>query len=102
MIGIYALKVIIHFFGKFLFFYLREDKFPRLKKFLNKVSKDLYFGQIIAICIEGYLGFLWMGYLALKYSGFKNNGDIISFILGFVLEFISLVLLPMSFFYILT
>ena len=49
--------------------------------------------------IEAYLEFLWMGYLALKYSGFKNNGDILSVLLGFALEIIALVLLPMSFFY---
>ena len=67
--------------------------------FLNKVSKDLYYGQIIAISIEAYLEFLWMGYLALNYSGFKNNGDILSVLLGAVLEIIALVLLPMSFFY---
>jgi hypothetical protein len=40
-----------------------------------------------------------MGYLALNYSGFKNNGDIVSVLLGAVLEIIALVLLPMSFFY---
>jgi hypothetical protein len=75
MIGIYGLRVIIHFVGKFVCFYLREEDYPKLKNFLNKVSKDLYYGQIIAISIEAYLEFLWMGYLALNYSGFKNNGD---------------------------
>ena len=40
-----------------------------------------------------------MGYLALKYLGFKNNGDILSVLLGASLEIIALVLLPMSFFY---
>ena len=49
--------------------------------------------------IEAYLEFLWMGYLARKYSGFKNNGDIISVLLGAALEIIALVFLPMSFFY---
>ena len=100
MIGIYGLRVIIHFLGKFVCFYLREEDYPRLKNFLNKVSKDLYYGQIIAISIEAYLEFLWMGYLALKYSGFNNNGDILSVLLGAALEIIALVLLPMSFFYI--
>ena len=99
MIGIYGLRVMIHFIGKSVCFYLREEDYPRLKNFLNKVSKDLYYGQIIAISIEAYLEFLWMGYLALNYSGFKNNGDIVSVILGAVLEIIALVLLPMSFFY---
>jgi hypothetical protein len=100
MIGIYGLRVMIHFVGKFLCFYLREENYPTLKKFLNKVSKDLYYGQIIAISIEAYLEFLWMGYLALNYSGLKNNGDILSVLLGAALEIIALVLLPMSFFYI--
>jgi hypothetical protein len=99
MIGIYGLRVMIHFLGKSLCFYLREEDYPTLKKFLNKISKDLYYGQIIAISIEAYLEFLWMGYLALNYSGFKNNGDILSVLLGAVLEMIALVLLPMSFFY---
>ena len=99
MIGIYGLRVMIHFLGKSLCFYLREEDYPTLKNFLNKVSKDLYYGQIIAISIEAYLEFLWMGYLALNYSGFKNNGDILSVLLGAVLEIIALVLLPMSFFY---
>ena len=99
MIGIYGLRVMIHFLGKSLCFYLREEDYPTLKKFLNKISKDLYYGQIIAISIEAYLEFLWMGYLALNYSGFKNNGDIISVFLGAVLEIIALGLLPMSFFY---
>ena len=99
MIGIYGLRVMIHFIGKSVCFYLREEDYPRLKNFLNKVSKDLYYGQIIAISIEAYLEFLWMGYLALNYSGFKNNGDILSVILGAVLEIIALVFLPMSFFY---
>jgi hypothetical protein len=99
MIGIYGLRLVIHFVGKFVCFYLREEEYPTLKKFLNKVSKDLYYGQIIAISIEAYLEFLWMGYLALKYSGFKNNGDILSVLLGAALEIIALVLLPMSFFY---
>ena len=40
-----------------------------------------------------------MGYLALKYSGLKNNGDILSVLLGAVLEIIALILMPMSFFY---
>ena len=100
MIGIYGLRVTVHFVGKFVSFYFREEDYPRLKNFLNKVSKDLYYGQIIAISIEAYLEFLWMGFLALKYSGFKNNGDILSVLLGAVLEIIALVLLPMSFFYI--
>ena len=99
MIGIYGLRVMIHFLGKSLCFYLREEDYPTLKKFLNKISKDLYYGQIIAISIEAYLEFLWMGYLALNYSGFKNNGDILSVLLGAVLEIIALVLLPMSLFY---
>ena len=99
MIGIYGLRVVIHFIGKSVCFYLREEDYPRLKNFLNKVSKDLYYGQIIAISIEAYLEFLWMGYLALNYSGFTNNGDILSVLLGAVLEIIALVLLPMSFFY---
>ena len=99
MIGIYGLRVVIHFIGKSICFYLREEGYPTIKKFLNKVSKDLYYGQIIAISIEAYLEFLWMGYLALNYSGFKNNGDIISVFLGAVLEIIALGLLPMSFFY---
>ena len=42
-----------------------------------------------------------MGYLALKYSGFKNNGDILSLLLGAAFEIIALILLPMSFFYML-
>ena len=99
MIGIYGLRVMIHFVGKSICFYLREEDYPTIKKFLNKVSKDLYYGQIIAISIEAYLEFLWMGYLALKYSGFKTDGDILSFILGVVLESIALFLLPMAFFY---
>ena len=99
MIGIYGLRVVIHFIGKSVCFYLREEDYPTLKNFLNKVSKDLYYGQIIAISIEAYLEFLWMGYLAFKYSGFKTNGDIISFTLGVVLESIALFLLPMAFFY---
>ena len=99
MIGIYGLRVIIHFIGKFIFFYFWEEDYPRIKNFLNKVSKDLYYGQIITLSLEAYLEFLWMGYLALKYSGFKNDGDILSFILGVVLELIALLLLPMSFFY---
>lgn len=98
MIGIYVSRVIVHFIGKFLFFYLKQENYPRFKKFMNKVSKNLYFGQIIAISIEAYLEFLWMGYLGLKYSGFKNDGDKVSFILSLLLEFISLVLLPISFF----
>ena len=99
MIGIYGLRVMIHFIGKSVCFYLREEDYPRLKNFLNKVSKDLYYGQIIAISIEAYLEFLWMGYLALNYSGLNNNGDILSVLLGAVLEIIALGLLPMSFFY---
>ena len=43
-----------------------------------------------------------MGYLALKYSGFKTDGDILSFILGIALESIALFFLPMSFFYMIT
>ena len=38
MIGIYGLRVTIHFVGKFVFFYFREEDYPRLKNFLNKVS----------------------------------------------------------------
>ncbi len=99
MIGIYGLRVMVHFIGKSVCSYLREEDYPTLKNFLNKVSKDLYYGQIIAISIEAYFEFLWMGYLALNYSGFKNNGDILSVLLGAVLEIIALVLLPMSFFH---
>ncbi len=40
-----------------------------------------------------------MGFLALKYSGFKADGDIISFMLGITLESVALFFLPMSFFY---
>ena len=40
-----------------------------------------------------------MGYLALRYSGFKNNGDVLSVLLGAILEIIALIFLPMSFFY---
>ena len=70
MIGIYGLRVIIHLIGKIVLFYLKEENYPRLAKFLNFISKELYYGQIIALSLEAYLEFLWMGYLALKYSGF--------------------------------
>ena len=99
MIGIYGLRVIIHLSGKFFLVFLKQENYPRLTKFLNLISKELYYGQIIAISLEAYLEFLWMGYLALKYSGFKTNGDILSFTLGVVLESIALFLLPMAFFY---
>ena len=66
---------------------------------MNNFSKELYYGQIIVISIEAYLEFLWMGYLALKYTGFKTNGDILSFTLGVALESIALFFLPMAFFY---
>ena len=99
MIGIYALRVIVHLSGKFFLLVLKQENYPRLTKFLNLISKELYYGQIIAISLEAYLEFLWMGYLALKYSGFKANGDILSFILGLALESIALFFLPMSFFY---
>ena len=99
LIGIYGLRVFIHLSGKLFLVFLKEKNYPRFTKFLNKFSKKLYYGQIIVISIEAYLEFLWMGYLALNYSGFKNNGDIISVFLGAVLEIIALGLLPMSFFY---
>ena len=38
MIGIYGLRVAVHFLGKFISFYFREEDYPRFKKFLNKVS----------------------------------------------------------------
>ena len=44
MIGIYGLRLVINFVGKFVCFYLREEDYPTLRNFLNKVSKDLYYG----------------------------------------------------------
>ena len=102
IIGIYGLRVIIHLSGKLFLLFLKEENYPRLARFLNYFSKELYYGQIIVISIEAYLEFLWMGYLALKYSGFKTDGDILSFILGIALESIALFLLPISFFYMIT
>ena len=99
LIGIYGLRVFIHLSGKLFLVFLNEKNYPRFARFLNDFSKKLYYGQIIVISIEAYLEFLWMGYLAFKYSGFKTNGDILSFTLGVFLESIALFLLPMAFFY---
>ena len=99
IIGIYGLRVIIHLSGKLFLLFLKEENYPRLTRFLNNFSKELYYGQIIVISIEAYLEFLWMGYLALKYTGFKTDGDILSFTLGVALESIALFFLPMAFFY---
>ena len=98
IIGIYLLRVILHIFGKFVCLFLKMENWLRLSKFLKIISDNLYFGNIISISLEAYLEFIWMGYIAIIYSGFQKNGDIISFMLGVSFEIVALILLPILFF----
>lgn len=82
---IYFIRVFI--FG-FAWLLRRKFKSKKLKKFVKRWKKELFFSDFLAIVLEAYFEFLISGYLNWKYSLHQESGEN----LGTIYSYISLVL----------
>ena len=74
------------------------------KQMVNDVSKRLFFGDLLSICIDGYLELLISGFLNLEMLNVAESkllGDVISYYIAVLSLFLTLVLVPLIALYIL-
>ena len=64
---------------------------------MKSMAESLFYGEIIFMNIEAYLEFLIAGYLNINEPLTSRNGEIISIFIGWYCVFMSLVLMPVLF-----
>lgn len=64
--------------------------------------KSIFFGELLHISIEGHLSLVISSYLNINKPLYSTNGEIIANFIAYLSSFISIILLPALFIYLLT
>jgi hypothetical protein len=70
-------------------------------EYRDKFNKKLIWGEILAILIEACFEFLIAGYLQYQHPLTDYAGEVVSTIIGFICLFMTIVVMPIVFIYIL-